>query len=169
MINFIEEFQQLHKILCVCPRCNKIVRTSDLHLKVKGTIIKTWLDLYNTRVFTIEKKEEKFDEKEDALREKSREKGRNEAKKMMDKTILPVFKEMKTNLSDVIPLLHPADFVIFNGMSQKNKVSDVLFLSKKTQFEHLQGIRRQVQLAVEQKRYKWQVGRIENDGKINFE
>ena len=169
MTTFVEEFQQLQKILCVCPCCNEIVRASDLHFKVKGKITKTWLDLYEDRVSLMERKEEKFQEREAEVREKSRERGREDAKKITNKTILPIFKEMKSDLSDVIPLLHPVDFVIFNGMCQKEKISNILFLSKKTQFEQLQKTRKQVQSAIEQKRYKWQVNRIENDGKINFE
>jgi hypothetical protein len=41
-----EEFQLFRKILCVCPCCGELVRLSDLRLKTKGEVEKTWLDDY---------------------------------------------------------------------------------------------------------------------------
>ena len=170
-MTFGEEVQQLHKILCTCPNpeCSQIMHASELHFKVKGMIIKTWLDLYRKKREGVEKKEENFDEKEKEIREKAKEKGRMDAKKVINKCMFPIFKRTRTDLSDVIPLMHPIDFVIFNGMCEKNKVSDIIFLSRKTQFQQLEAVRKQVKSAIEQKKYNWLVGKVQEDGKISFE
>ena len=58
MTEFFKEFQEFRKILCICPCCNDIVRVSDLHLKTKGKVSKTWLDKYapESVKFTVQEK-----------------------------------------------------------------------------------------------------------------
>jgi predicted Holliday junction resolvase-like endonuclease len=164
-----EEFQEFRKILCICPCCGEIVKVSDLRLKAKGPTIKTWLDIYEQKLASIEKKEEKFEEKEKQLREKSREKGRKEAEKIIHGMIPSSIRNMKIDLKDLIPIMHPVDFVVFEGMNKKDSISDILFLSKKVQISYLQVLRNQVKSAITQKQYSWQVVRINNEGKLEFE
>jgi len=165
----LEQLQEFRKILCICPCCGEIVRVSDLHLKLKGTTIKTWLDEYQKNEQEIEKKEERFDEREEKLRELAREKGRKEAEKVFNKAILPSFKALKLDPFDVKPILNPVDFIVFKGMNKKETVSDILFLSKEYKIPSLHLIRQQIQKAILQKNYGWQVARIDENGKINFE
>ena len=56
MNSLFEEFSELRKILCICPCCGKIVRVSDLHLKVKKPIVKTWLDTYEAKIIAMSNK-----------------------------------------------------------------------------------------------------------------
>ena len=62
MTELFEEFQKFRKILCVCPCCGDLVRVSDLRLKLKGRVVRTWLDDYEKLSLTLDKKEERFDE-----------------------------------------------------------------------------------------------------------
>ena len=112
-----EEFQQFRRILCVCPCCEEIVRVSDLRLKTKGPDFGTWLDDFKKKQLELSKEEELFGEKEGELREKAREKGRKEAEKVFYKAICPSLKRLKLDPFDVKPILHPVDFVVFNGMN----------------------------------------------------
>lgn len=169
MNELLEQLQEFRKILCICPCCGEIVRVSDLHLKLKDTAIRTWLDEYEKKEQDLEKKEKVFDEKEEKLREIARDKGRKEAEKVFNKAILPSFKALKLDPFDVKPLLNPVDFVVFKGMNKTDSVSDIIFLSNEYKSPSLNLSRQQIEKAIVQKRYEWQVARIDEDCKIVFE
>ena len=169
MTELFTEFQEFRKILCICPCCSDIFRVSDLRLKVKGAVVKTWLDRYQKEKQEILKKEEGFEAIEEKLREKSREKGRKEAEKVFNNAISPSFKALKLDPFDVKPILNPVDFVVFKGMNKKEVISDILFLSKFYNSPVLNITRKQVETAILNNRYEWQVARITDEGKISFE
>ena len=169
MNSLFEEFSELRKILCICPCCGDIVRVSDLHLKVKKPIVKTWLDTYEAKIIAMNKEEEKFNEKEQKIRDASVEKGRNEAKKIVNKVVLPIFRKLKLNPFDVKPILSPIDFLVFDGMTDKDKIKDIIFLSKISRIESLNQIRKQIKDIISKKNYTWQVGRIDDLGSLTFE
>ena len=169
MNSLFEEFSELRKILCICPCCGDIVRVSDLHLKVKKTIVKTWLDTYEAKIIAMSKKEEKFSEKEKKIRDMAIEKGRNEAKKIVNNVVLPIFRKLKLNPFDVKPILNPIDFLVFDGMTDKDKIKNIIFLSKISKIEYLNLIRKQIKEIISKRNYLWQVGRIDNVGGLTFE
>lgn len=169
MTELFEEFQEFRKILCICPNCGEIVRVSDLKLKTKGPAAKTWLDEYQKKIMDFEKKEGKFEEKEAKIREKSVEKGRLEAEKAVKKLISPQLNALKIDPFDVKPILNPVDFVVFNGMTKKEEINDIIFLSKAIKNTQLNTLRQQVKKAVLQNKYEWQIARIDEKGNITFE
>lgn len=164
-----EEFQAFRRILCLCPCCGEIVRMSDLQLKHKGPTPKTWLDEYETKYSAMTEKENKFDEIKDKLREKATEKGRKEAVKVFNDSIDPKLKALKLNPYDIKPILNPVDFVVFNGMENKGNISNIIFLSKAVQNPALNDLRIQVDKAIKNKKYEWQVARIDEKGNIELE
>ncbi len=169
MTNLFEEFGELRKILCICPCCGEIVRVSDLHLKVKKPTVKTWLDTYEAQIIVMSEKEGKFDEKEEKIRELAVKKGRDEAERIVSKVVLPIFRTLKLNPFDVKPVLNPVDFLVFNGMTDKEKIKDIIFLSKTSKIESLNLIRKQIKEVISKKSYVWQVGRIDDSGSLTFE
>ena len=169
MDNLFEEFGELKKILCICPCCGEIVRVSDLHLKVKKPVTKTWLDTYEAKIIELSEKEEKFSEKEKKIREKAVEKGREEARKIVNNVVLPIFRKLKLNPFDVKPILSPVDFIVFDGMTEEEKIKNVIFLSKVSKIEAMKLIRKQIKDVISKKKYSWQVGRIDDLGKLEFE
>ena len=168
-MSLFNEFQDLHKILCICPKCGIICRVSDLKLKAKGKFEKTWLDKYEDKLGRLDTKENKFEEVKDQLREISREKGRSDAKKTFNDAISPAFKELKYDPSDIIPVLTPIDFVVFKDMTAKGIVNDVAFLSQQIDNKNINILRQQVKKVIDKELYDWQVARIDSDGKINME
>jgi len=42
----------------MCPKCNDLMRLSELHLRSKEKAPKTWLDTYESKINAIEDKEE---------------------------------------------------------------------------------------------------------------
>ena len=164
-----EEFQEFRKILCVCPVCGEIVRVSDLKLKTKVRVKKTWLDDYELRSLQMDQKEEEFSEIELKLREAAVEKGRKEAQKIFNKAIKADFRKMKLDPYDIKPILNPVDFLVFKDMNSKDAISDIVFLSKQIENKNINRLRNQVKNVIENKNYEWLVARINNIGQIKFE
>lgn len=168
MTELFEAFQEFRKILCVCPCCGKLVRVSDLKLKVKGAAV-TWLDDFDKQMMVLQKKEDNFDKKEEKLREKANEEGRKAAEKALKKLMSPQLKALNIDPYDVKPISNPVDFVVFKGMYKNKSISEIMFLSKMIQNQDLNAIRQQVSKAISSKKYDWQVARIDKDGNIVFE
>jgi len=164
-----EEFQEFRKILCVCPECGEIVRVSDLKLKDKGRVEKTWLDDYDHRSLQMDKKEEEFNEIESELREAAVEKGRKEAQKVFNKAINADLRKLKLDPYDIKPILNPVDFLVFKDMNRKDLISDIVFLSKKIENQNINRLRVQVKKVIEDKNYEWLVARINNTGQMALE
>jgi predicted Holliday junction resolvase-like endonuclease len=78
------------------------------------------------------------------------------------------FARLKFNPYDIKALLHPVDFVVFDGLESKDKLRQIVFLSKAVESDSLTGLRNSVQKVVEQKNYNWQVARVSVDGKIEI-
>ena len=169
MENLFGGFQEFRKILCVCPCCGDLVRVSDLRLKATGPAAKTWLDDYEKKNLDMGKKEKKFGEEEAKLREKAVEKGRKAAEITVNNAILPELKALQLDLFDVKQILNPIDFVVFKDMTKKEAVEDIILLSKKVNNPQLNTVRAQVSKAIENKKYEWQVARIDKKGKILLE
>tara|TARA_Y100000034_G_scaffold116401_1_gene154691 strand:+ start:282 stop:791 length:510 start_codon:yes stop_codon:yes gene_type:complete len=169
MSHLFKEFQAFRKILCICPCCGTIIRVSDLHLKTKGVSAKTWLDEYENKILLVRKKEERFEEQKRRLRSLAVARGRKAATIAFNKAISPKFKSLGFDLFDIKSILNPIDFVVFDGMNEKSSVNDVVFLSKSIKNPALNSIRQQVKKAITQKKYEWQVARINEIGKIKFE
>lgn len=169
MNDLFQTFQEFRRILCVCPCCGDLVRVSDLRLSTKGGAAQTWLDKYEKKELKMTKSEAYFDEREEDLRERSVERGRKAAEKSINKAIMPQLRALKLDPFDLKPILHPIDFVVFKGMNKKEKISDIMLLSKWTSNPHLISSRSQIQQAVEGKRYEWQLARIDEKGHLEFE
>ncbi len=169
MTELFEDFQQFRKILCVCPCCGDLVRVSDLRLKAKGPMIKTWLDEYEAKEQKLTKKEEAFAEEENKLREVAREKGRKAAEETFQGAICPSLRAMCLDPFDVKPILHPIDFIVFKGMTKKDAISDIILLTREHNCPSINPIRAQIKTAVLNHKYNWQIARINEDGQITLE
>lgn len=167
-VDTFQAFQAFRRVLCLCPHCNSIKRLSDLHLRYRGVGPKTWLDSFETEVSVLTRKEELFDEKEQKLRHEAAERGRLKVPALVRKSMDSQFARLKYNPYDIKALLHPVDFVVFDGLESKDKLRQIVFLSKAVESDWLTGLRDSVQKAVEQKSYNWQVARVSVDGKIDI-
>lgn len=168
MSQIVGTFQAFRRVLCLCPHCNSIKRLSDLHLRYQGVGPRTWLDTFETRVSALTRKEELFDDKEKKLRDEATERGRRRVPALVRKSMDSQFAKMKYNPYDIKALLHPVDFVVFDGLESKNKLRQIVFLSKTAESDWLTGLRNSVHEVVDQKNYNWQVARVSVDGKIEI-
>ncbi len=166
--SLLEMFNYFKTILCMCPNCNNLLRLSELHLRSKDRAPRTWLDDYELRVQKIENQENKFSQIETELREKSKERGRAQVPKLISKSMDPKFAKLKFDPYDIKALLHPIDFVVFDGMN-KGSMNQVVLLSRKTSNPYLQKLHHGIAKAVQQKDYDWQVVRVSQDGNVVYE
>ncbi len=169
MNDLLDVFQSFRRILCVCPCCGKMMRLSDLHLKYSGKAPKTWLDKHESKLLTLEKKEELFEEKESEMRKKSIERGRKQVPALINKCLNPQFRKLKYDPYDIKAIMHPVDFIVFDGLNKKEKVKNVTFLSMKTSNREQNIILESIRKTVNKKKYDWKVARIAIDGKVDFE
>jgi predicted Holliday junction resolvase-like endonuclease len=168
MNDILSTFQAFRRVLCLCPHCNALLRLSDLQLKYRGTAPKTWLDTFETKLSSAEEKEALFDEKEKKLRDQAHERARRRVPVIIRKSVDAQFAKLNYNPYDIKALLHPVDFVVFDGLESKEDLRNIVFLSKAVNNEQLNGLRNSIQKTVEEKKYNWKVARVSIDGKIEM-
>jgi predicted Holliday junction resolvase-like endonuclease len=168
MKELIDAFQSFRKILCICPCCGEIVRVSDLHLQYKGKAAKTWLDNYELDVISLNGKEEEFDEKENELREKSIERGRNKVPILVRNCLCSDFRTLKYDPYDMKAVMHPVDFVVFDGLNEGEEVRNVTFLTR-TPNSIMRPVIESLKSTVKKGSYDWKVARVTTAGKVDFE
>ncbi len=168
MRDLVEAFQSFRKILCICPCCGEIVRVSDLHLRYEGKASKTWLDNYELDLVSLQEREQEFEEKEEELHEKSVERGRNKVQILIRKCLCSDFKTLKYDPYDMKAVMHPVDFVVFDGLNEGKEVRDVTFLTR-TPSIIMRPVIESLKNTVKKGNYDWKVARITTTGKVNFE
>lgn len=168
MSSFIDMFTNMKTVLCMCPNCNKLMRLSDLHLRSEGEAEKTWLDKYDSKIDTFEIKEKEFDEEEEEIREKARSRGRAKVPALIRKSMDEKFAKLNYDPYDIKALLHPIDFVVFDGMN-KDEMKNVVLMSKRTTNPNLLQLHQGIAHAVGDKAYDWKVVRVSEDGQVEYE
>lgn len=162
-------FQSYRRILCLCPKCKQMMRLSDLNIRYEGKMPKTWLDQYRLKLMGLQKKEEVFDEKEGKIRDKAVERGRRRVPEIVNKCLCPEIAKMKYDPYDIKAIMHPVDFVVFNGLNNGKMVNDITFLARKTVNKNLGLLIDSIGKTVEKKNYDWKVARINMEGKVEYE
>ena len=165
--SFVQMFNQLKTIHCMCPKCDNLMRVSDLQLISEEKTEKTWLDILDAKTKKIDEKEEKFKEEEENIREQARERGRKQVPKLINKSINENFAKLNYDPYDVKAILHPIDFVVFDGMN-KGQVKDVVLISNKTTNPHMNNLHKAIAEAVKTKSYDWKTLHVAQDGEITY-
>ena len=165
MSTFIDAFQDMRTILCICPCCGELVRASDLHLSAHGKAPKTWLDDYETELRELNEKEEKFDAKASEIRAKAIKRGRSRVIEKACSCLDSSLAKHKYNPYDIKALFHPVDFIVFNGLNTGGALKDITFLTRTRRGDLLQ---KSVQESVKDGSYSWKVARVTDDGGVEF-
>jgi len=185
MADALDLFNQFKTILCLCPHCSSLLRLSQLHLRSDVPSQKTWLDEYDLKKIKLGNKEEKISQKEyeqeeliKEKRKKATQRGRAKVVNMVLNSLHSTSSNMlkKYNPFDVKPIIHPVDFVIFNGdyeakktKYKKKKIQEIVFFSKKSENSDLLNLQKSVDECVKNKNYDFKVVRINNNGNVSFE
>jgi predicted Holliday junction resolvase-like endonuclease len=165
--SFLDMFNQFRRILCMCPHCNNLSRLSDLRLKSKEKIVKTWLDDFESNIQQLQRQEEKFQGEEKEIREKAAERGRAQVPKIVRKSMIKEFAKLKYDPYDIKAILHPIEFIVFDGMN-KGEMNNVVLLAKQSSNPHLQAIQRKISSTIDEKKYDWKVLRAGVNGEIEI-
>jgi predicted Holliday junction resolvase-like endonuclease len=126
------------------------------------------LDDYDARERSLETKENAFDEKEDALREQARERGRRQVPVILRKLIHTELSAQPYDPYDIKALLHPVDFVVFDGMNNSDTIKEIAFLSRKPDSRPLAELRASIRTAIRKSSYNCQVARVDIDGNVSY-
>jgi len=168
MRNDILEFFQLERqIFGICPKCGRFFRLSEckIHIKEKKTL--DWLGELMKKFEVVEKAEEKLDETEEEIREQARVKGRKQALRVVRK-IDPIFTPRGLNPDDAKVLLHPIDYIVFNGMKDSGKMKNIVLLDRERKDASFRKLQRSIEKTIESGNYEWQTIRIDEGGKITY-
>jgi predicted Holliday junction resolvase-like endonuclease len=166
--SFLDTFQQFKMVLCICPKCSTLSRLSDLQLRSMEKAPKTWLDDYDIRSQKLTEQENEFAEKESEIREKATERGRAQVPEIIRRSMNAQFAKLSYDPYDIKPLLHPVEFVIFDGMN-KGELNNVTLLSRISMNPNLQNLQKSVTKIIDEKAYDWKVLRVSSDGDIEYE
>lgn len=165
---FLELFQQFQIIHCLCPNCNIISRLSDFRIFSREKRPKTWLDIYDSKLKKIENEESKFDEEEQAIRDLAHARAQKQVPRLILKAMNERFSKKKIDPFDIKPILHPVEFVLFDGL-HKDNLRNVAFLAYKSNSSDLTRLKKQISDSIKEKRYDWSVARVSNDGNVEYE
>lgn len=168
MNNLLDTFQSFRTVLCLCPNCKELMRLSDLHLRYTGKAPKTWLDDYDGKVLKLEEKEASFEEEREKIRQQSVERGRKQVPQLVKKCLCPDFKNLTYNPYDIKAIMHPVDFIVFDGMNEKD-MKNVVLLSRKPSENMQTKVLASIGKAISEKNYDWKVARIALNGKVSIE
>jgi len=145
-----------------------MLRLNDLHLKYSGKAPKTWLDTYESQLLSLEEQTAIFAEKEQKIRKKSIERGRKKVPQLIKKCLCPEFRKLDYNPYDFKAIMHPVEFIVFDGLENKD-LKNVTFLARKTSDKEQTGIINSIGKTIDNGNYEWKVSRITIDGKVKFE
>lgn len=171
MKNQILDFFTLHRQIfgiCPDPDCGSIFRLSDCHVYLKKRPVADWMDALAREEERLARLEEKLEEREQEIREKAREAGRRQAARAVRK-IDSVFAPRKLNPDDAKVIFHPIDYVVFNGMKDKEAIKNIILLDRKPRSTDHRRLQRSIEKAIEKGRYEWQTVRANEDGTIKVE
>lgn len=166
MTEIVEYFQAFRSILCVCPCCGELLRLSDLKFTHRGKAPRTWLDAHEGKIRRLETKEERFEEQEEELREAARERGRRKIPGIIRK-IDPSFTKLRFHPKDIKALMHPVEFIIFEGLADGSKIRNVTFAARTLRAPRLTTIRQSIKKTIKRKDLEWQTIRVDSKGEID--
>ena len=78
------------------------------------------------------------------------------------------FAKLKYDPYGIKALLHPIDFVVFDG-NHKEMMKDIVLMTRKTHNENLLQLHKGIARAVKDRKYDWKVVRVSEDGQVDYE
>ena len=163
--SLIDSFQDLKTILCVCPCCGELVRVSDLHLSFKGKAPKTWLDKYDAELQRLEARQAAFEVKIKDIKDRAVTRGRLQTINRVNSCLEPGLAGCNFNPYDIKALYHPADFVVFDGLDEK-ELKKIVFLDSNRRGGSVQ---KSLKSSIEEGSCDWRLARVTEIGGVEFE
>jgi predicted Holliday junction resolvase-like endonuclease len=109
--------------------------------------------------------EEMVAEIENDLRVEARARGRRSAQKAIGR-IDRVFSPRRLHADDAKVLLHPVDYIVFNGMNSSDSINRVVLLDRISTDTQRRRLQRSIEKTIERGSYEWVTLRVSEDGSI---
>lgn len=158
-------FQEFQKIIVICPICGDFHRLSELKLFYKGKAERSWLDDLRDKERRIERLEEKLEAEREEIKERAQEKARRKLPKLLKKKV-PLIAKKGYFPQDVKALFDPIDFVVFDGMNEKDNVRRVVFLDGPAQNRIRERVQISIKKIIKAGNFEWRTIKISEDGEI---
>ncbi len=163
--DLIKSFQQFQNVLVICPECGEIHRLSELKLSYRGRVKRTWLDELRENEMKMQQKEEKFKNEKATIKTKAKEEEQRKIPGLIKKCI-PFISSKGYYPQDLHTVFDPIDFVVFDGMTLKDKVERVVFLDSQAGTKKRENTQNSMKKAIKKGNYDWNLVRLSDEGKI---
>ena len=163
----IKFFSVQRQIFGVCSCCGNIFRLSDAKVYLKEKPKPDWMDKIQKSEERLDTQEEKINDEETATREVAREKGRKAAMRSTKK-IDTIFSPNNYNADDAKVMFHPVDFLIFNGMKEKNSIDNLVLFDREVRDAAQKTLQKSITKTVEKENYEWITMQVSEDGSVEY-
>jgi len=129
-----------------------------------------WKEQLDSELQRLDELEDRIREKQSMIREQAQRKGRLSTQKAIQK-IDCTFRPLKLNPDDSKLILHPIDYVVFNGMNTmgaNQKIKNIILLDNKKSNSNSE-ITKSIRNTVEKGNYEWITIRVDEKGKIEIQ
>ena len=163
-------YNALREIFVFCPACEQPHRLSDCKMFQKTKPDADWKEKLDRDLALLERAETVLLEQIQEAKEASRHLGRKAADRAIRK-IDPIFAPLKLNCNDSKVIFHPVDFIVFNGMNDRNhcEVTEIVLLDKAKKSAEALAVQKSIEKVVQRGNYEWMTLRVEENGQIKAE
>lgn len=172
MVSLIETFQTFTGTLLICPKCGELLRLTDLSFRIAGKLDLTILDTLREKEMILQrqdallrKQQDRFDTKWKVLREAAVNRGRAKAKRIVRKLDSGISK-LRIDPNDIKAIAYPVDLVAFDGLSDGQKVKNIIFIARTNSRAFFKKIHDRIDLLISHGDVIWETVRIKTDGSI---
>jgi len=174
---FLNTVNGMQEILAICPCCHDLFRLVDGKLILLGKAPRKDNPYQQMIALTakavaaddsISQAEGKFLEKFEVQRERLSEVARRTAKKRLRK-IDAIFTKRQIDHQDVKVIFDPVEYVIFKGLSEKDKISEIRLVSRKPASSKSEKVLRSIEQTVKQGNLSFETLHLKNDGSFEVE
>jgi len=168
MKDFLSTFTNFKNILCICPKCNTFSRLNQLHIISTKKTPPTWFDRYEKKQDSLKIKVQDFESKEGAIRDEGHKRAHLKLPKLVKNTLSTQIASLRFDPLDIKPILHPVDFVVYDGMEKKS-IDNVIFLHNKNKNSNMKALHKSIHATVKNGDYDFKEARISrNTGELEI-
>lgn len=164
-------FREQRHVFGVCPNpdCRAVVRLAEIRISYRAKYEKDWLDRVDDQTASWEEKEAELKEKQKELKQKYIGEARRTILPQKLKSASPLYLKQKVQPEDIKVVLHPLDFIGFDGLITNETLQRIVLLDSVLNKPFRGKIQQSIAKVVDDGRYDWSVLRIDDDGKITQE
>jgi predicted Holliday junction resolvase-like endonuclease len=165
---FLREQRHLFGI-CPNPDCRHISRLTDILISYRGKDTIDWMDTIEKDRESWEDKISEYEEKGKEIRQESIALARKSELPKRLSNISPLFAMHKIQPDDIKVISHPTDFVGFDGLITEEDLRRIVLLDSKASTSFRKSVQTDIEKAVSNGHYDWNVLRVDDEGKIDLE